>query len=174
MADLRELAGRLAALAVERAGPRAILLTGSVARDKLALAPPRLYERLLALASGEIHAAVLELEALVEETAALVTDISPRRRSRSAAGRASVSPRGHPCNVCHPVSETRGETFVWRFLHRGQRNAPISAPPATTRSAPSSRWRPTSSVRRRSSTASSTAKRDSVATSGLTTVTRER
>ena len=45
--------------------------------DKLAIAPPRLYERLLLLASGEIHAAVLELEGLVEETAALVAEHLP-------------------------------------------------------------------------------------------------
>jgi hypothetical protein len=44
---------------------------------KLEIAPPRLYERLLVLVSGDLEAAVLELESLVEETQTLVAEHVP-------------------------------------------------------------------------------------------------
>ena len=57
---------------------------------------------------------------------------------------------------------------------RDYRDTPISTPPATISAAPTSRWRPTSSLRRRNSTANATPQSDSVATSGATTLTRPR
>jgi hypothetical protein len=47
------------------------------ATEKLAIGPPRLYERLLVLVSGPLDEAVLELEALVGETRDLVAEHVP-------------------------------------------------------------------------------------------------
>jgi hypothetical protein len=47
------------------------------ATEKLAVKPERLYERLLVLVSGELAAAVLELESLVDETQAIVAEYVP-------------------------------------------------------------------------------------------------
>jgi nucleotidyltransferase-like protein len=47
------------------------------ATEKLAIAPERLYERLLLLVSGDLGAAVLELESLVGETEAIVSEHVP-------------------------------------------------------------------------------------------------
>jgi hypothetical protein len=61
-----------------------------------------------------------------------------------------------------------------RGLRRAQRVAPMSAPPATMRAAPSRSLFPTSSDSRRRSAESATPTSDSIATSGATTVTRPR
>jgi len=47
------------------------------ATEKLAIAPERLYERLLVLVSGDLGTAVLELESLVGETQAIVAEHVP-------------------------------------------------------------------------------------------------